>query len=385
MVASVSTPLDPTNMSAGTTTYEFPGATSASYSQGTDGSHATGNFNVTYPGQSSTLLNVFGSPYGSYGAYGIPLTPAQQKAGQAAATEAMNGQPINYATLTPQQLLPVMLNSYQTAYNEAKQTNLNRYDQILQGYQDRYAQAQKDMGALPDNWGDAQQALLNQQFGVTQSKADQQLADLGMSNTTVQPSVDAGIALQHGLASNSLADQIAMTKAQFANQRASMNAANSADTLNFMNSRQDPYPDPNTPLSIAQMMGQGSLNGLQGLLGAYGGMGGGGMGGYGGGGMGGLGGSAYGGFAGSGFSLPNFGTYLSNGGPSYQQLARDAASTATFAGMNQQQQQQAAANAPIPLNAAGAAAWAGIPQFQFGNMGVAGQDLPDPNAVLNSA
>lgn len=135
---------------------------------------------------------------------------------------------------------------------EARQANLQRYQEILSGYQ---GLKQEAMG-LVQGLGAAQQAELARRFGGIESQAYQELVNRGLAKSTVWPTVQAGIGRQYGYALANLAEQMAR-------ERLGVLTGLGGAQLQFMERRADEYPDINTLLQLAQMLGfgQGALGG----------------------------------------------------------------------------------------------------------------------------
>ena len=138
------------------------------------------------------------------------------------------------------------VNQSQNAYNQAKQANLQRYNQGIQGYTNLYNQ---EMGQA-NAFGTAQTAEINRQFNALRGSSDQNLVNSGLSNSTIQPSVNAGIERQRGYALADVAEQAARQRIGV------MQAAGNAQ-LGFLERRNDPYPDMNQIMGMAMQYGAG--------------------------------------------------------------------------------------------------------------------------------
>lgn len=177
------------------------------------------------------------------------------------------------------------------AWNAATQANLQRYNQILAGfdttsanaksaaaalqagYQDRYNQAMQALAG----YGDAEQAALNRSFANQQGALTQRMTASGLRGTTAYGTAASGLASQQALTAGQLADSIARTKLGYQSQlsqdalQAQQYGAQNLQGLDlskyaFMNSRTDAYPDVNSMAALYQARGK-----ARGSLGGYGG------------------------------------------------------------------------------------------------------------------
>jgi hypothetical protein len=128
---------------------------------------------------------------------------------------------------------------WQSAYDEAKNTNLQRYEDILGGYGQRYDDA---MGTL-QGLGDAEKADLVRSYGILGSQQNQALVNSGLSSTTIRPAV---------IQQNQSAMQRALSLVNERLQGQQLNMMNqlSGDKLAFMERREDDYPDMNLYLEL---------------------------------------------------------------------------------------------------------------------------------------
>ena len=140
-----------------------------------------------------------------------------------------------------QQGLQSLVSNYNQAYGEAKAANEARYQQMLNIANQTTNQRAADI-----------QSSYNQQS----SDAMQQLARLGMGNTTVAPTTQMGIEREKQDSLNRNADQMQQTK------------------LNIINQREDAYPDLASLQSIIAGVGSqyGGTSGLSAMLKALGGI-----------------------------------------------------------------------------------------------------------------
>lgn len=136
--------------------------------------------------------------------------------------------------------LTALVNQYNQAYAAAKAANEQRYNEML---------------GIADRTTGQRMADVRSAYGERQADAMQQLARLGMGNTTVAPTMQMGIQREQESALNRVADELQGTR------------------LGIMERRTDEYPENNVILALAQALGQGGgAAGLSGLLSALGGM-----------------------------------------------------------------------------------------------------------------
>lgn len=118
--------------------------------------------------------------------------------------------------------MSALVNQYNTAYGDARAANENRYNEML-GIADR-------------NTGQ-RQADIRQDYMGQQSDMMNQLARLGMSNTTIGANLGTGVQREMQQSLNRSADQAQQTK------------------LGIMERRTDAYPSNEVILALAQQMG----------------------------------------------------------------------------------------------------------------------------------
>jgi len=127
--------------------------------------------------------------------------------------------------------LQTLIRNYNQAYTEAKAANEARYQQMLEIANQTTGQRMADVTSA---------------YGRQSSDIMQQLARLGMGNTTIAPTMQMGVEREKQAALNRTADEMQQTK------------------LGIIERRQDEYPDSG---SIAEL--------VTALMGAYGASGGG--------------------------------------------------------------------------------------------------------------
>jgi len=117
-----------------------------------------------------------------------------------------------------------LIGSYNKAYKSARAANEARYQQML---------------GITDQTTGQRAADIRTAYGQQGADMMQNLARLGMANTTVAPTMQLGVQREQQSALNRLADEMQGTK------------------LGIMERRTDQYPDVNLITSLASMFGQG--------------------------------------------------------------------------------------------------------------------------------
>ncbi|MDO8304074.1 MAG: hypothetical protein Q7T18_12630 [Sedimentisphaerales bacterium] len=137
-----------------------------------------------------------------------------------------------------------LMADYQRNFNEAKNTNEARYNEILQGFGGITGQINEAFTGL-SNQGekDIGQATLNSKAGNTQA-----LVNSGMVGTTVLPSLNMQADNNGVSALNRLRDAISMGKLSYT-------TGNEKDKLAFMERREDTYPDAAMISNLLQQFG----------------------------------------------------------------------------------------------------------------------------------
>lgn len=131
--------------------------------------------------------------------------------------------------------LQSLVANYNTAYGQAKAANEARYQQMLD---------------IANQTTNQRAADIQSSYAGQSANAMQNLARLGMANTTVAPTMQLGIEREKQSSLNRLADEMQQTK------------------LNIINSRQDEYPDLSSIQSIIAGVGSqyGQGQGLSAML-----------------------------------------------------------------------------------------------------------------------
>lgn len=153
---------------------------------------------------------------------------------------------------------------WQQAYDQAKQANEARYQDILGGYQQRYQRGMDMLSGL----GQQQARDINELYDQQAGQQSQDLIGRGLGNSTVMQTMQTGNNRERNADLARLNDQVRQQALQ-------ADSGLSADELQFMERRNDQYPDYGLMAQLAQGMGAAGY-------GAGGGSGGGGFGGGGG-------------------------------------------------------------------------------------------------------
>ncbi len=120
--------------------------------------------------------------------------------------------------------------AYQSAYNTALGQNQANYNNILQGYQQTignqttaqqaitggYTNLYNDVMGRIQGVDQSQRLDIQDQYAQQQGQASQDLINRGLGNTTVQQSVNRGIALDRMKANIALSNQMAQLQANYA-------------------------------------------------------------------------------------------------------------------------------------------------------------------------
>ncbi len=181
---------------------------------------------------------------------------------------------------SPQSVLANLGSNYATAYNAYANNVQNQTNAINAGY-GQTAQAQADAqrgvangyGALSSSVlggiagiGTDQRAIIDRTYAQQAGRADQNLINSGLGNSTVRTNAQRGIGFDQALAQNNLANSIAQTKAGYESQigQAGLgyqgqavrdNTALSLDQLHWMNSVTNLPPDASQYSTLAQQAG----------------------------------------------------------------------------------------------------------------------------------
>lgn len=152
--------------------------------------------------------------------------------------------------------------TYQSAYANALRLNSTNYSNILKGYQGLTSSVLGNIKGM----GESAQQDITDQYAMLGGQQAQQLVSRGLGNTTVAQSVQRGLGYDQAKARTGASNQ-------FANTYAGYQSNLGQSQLNWMNSVNAPYPNPqnyiqpqypeipNRPLNQQQGGGGGSFGG----------------------------------------------------------------------------------------------------------------------------
>jgi hypothetical protein len=143
-----------------------------------------------------------------------------------------------------------LLDEMKSSYDEAKQTNLQRYGELVKDYTDRY---NRGMGEVA-NLGAQEQADIRDNYQNSLASGQQNLAARGLSGTTI------GNTMQLGNTREMNAD-LNRSKERMAQTRLDTDSRLSGDLLGFKERREDPYPDMGMYAQLLQQFGRGTGGG----------------------------------------------------------------------------------------------------------------------------
>lgn len=134
---------------------------------------------------------------------------------------------------------------YQSAYTEAKTANEQRYGEIVKGYQSRYSTAVTDLEGL----GEAEKAEIGRVYAMANAQNAQSLISSGLHSTTIAPSVRT-----QGARAES--DTLALANERIRRERLGYTTGMSKELLDFMERREDTYPDTSLYVNLMNQLGQ---------------------------------------------------------------------------------------------------------------------------------
>ncbi|MDD5457872.1 MAG: hypothetical protein PHF37_00540 [Phycisphaerae bacterium] len=146
-----------------------------------------------------------------------------------------------------QGLLGKYMKEYQSAFDEAKTANEQRYNQILGGYDTLFNDTMTGLEGM----GDAARKDVNTGYNKAFSQSMQGLVNSGLANSTIIPSVTLNNTRQRTDALNSLNEMLRREKLGYMNNI-------TGNKLAFMERREDTYPD--LGLYIQLMQGLGNVS-----------------------------------------------------------------------------------------------------------------------------
>jgi len=138
--------------------------------------------------------------------------------------------------------------SMASAYAAAKKANEDRYNQILQGYTDRYNTTMNDLGQFSQQG----QTDITNQGQQQKAMMEQGAVSRGLGNTTVTDALQRGINTDTQSNLNRFNDQVLNRKLSYEGQQ-------SQDKLGFMERRNDVYPNLGQYASLMQGAGAAGM------------------------------------------------------------------------------------------------------------------------------
>jgi hypothetical protein len=181
-----------------------------------------------------------------------------------------------------------LIGEYQTAYNEAKAANLQRYEEILAGYGTRYNEAQAALGqtrtaitgklasnraeVLSDlqGLGEKELAGIGRRYTKERASASQGLISSGLHSTTVAPAVLGGVTRREGYAVAEAQERLRREKLGYISQLGAQELQSlkelssqelmaktglKKEELDFMERREDEYPSESLYVQLMQGLG----------------------------------------------------------------------------------------------------------------------------------
>ncbi|MCA9366697.1 hypothetical protein KC887_00325 [Candidatus Kaiserbacteria bacterium] len=156
----------------------------------------------------------------------------------------------NQMKASGQSPLGALVSEYQRAQNDAVQANEQRYQNILAGYNDRWQRAMSELA----NVGNQQRADLNRGYDAMAGQINANSIDRGLSNSTVRDTMLMGNQRERSMASNRLEE--ALTR-----ERLGYDTGLQGDLLQFMERRNDTYPQLGQLTDLARMLGMATPSG----------------------------------------------------------------------------------------------------------------------------
>lgn len=160
----------------------------------------------------------------------------------------------------------VLKQEYQTAYGEAKEANIKRYEEILAGYKTRYGTAmetlasgrQEIMSGL-QGLGEEELAGIGRRYTKERASTAQHLISSGLHSTTVAPAVQAGVTRREGYAVGEARERLRRERLgylkQLSAQELMMQTGLKKEELDFMERREDLYPSESLYVQLMSGLG----------------------------------------------------------------------------------------------------------------------------------
>jgi hypothetical protein len=155
---------------------------------------------------------------------------------------------------------------YQTAYNQAKAANEERYQEILTGYKTRYGTAtdklasnRAEVMSSLEGLGEAELAGIGRRYNKEMASVSQGLISSGLHSTTVAPAVKAGVTKREGYAVAEAQERLRREKlsylSQLGDKELMMQTGLTKEQLDFMERREDEYPSESLYVQLMQGLG----------------------------------------------------------------------------------------------------------------------------------
>lgn len=143
---------------------------------------------------------------------------------------------------------------YETAYSEAKTANLERYGEIKGLYDTRYSDATSRLASTRqevlsglEGLGEAEKAGIRRDYDRRGSQISQNLISSGLHSTTIAPTIQGQNIRQRGYALGEAEERLRRERlghiSDLGQQELAYTTGLSKEKLDFMERREDPYPD----------------------------------------------------------------------------------------------------------------------------------------------
>lgn len=140
---------------------------------------------------------------------------------------------------------PSLYDQYQMAYDRARKENLERYQDILGGYAERYRRGTRNL----EQEGDYERQDIKAAHRQYRGQLRGNLVNRGLTGTTVAPTMMQGAIRNENRDVGALNDRMSQ-------RRRALEAGLSGDMLSFMERRTDSYPDLNQLINLQMMAGR---------------------------------------------------------------------------------------------------------------------------------
>lgn len=210
---------------------------------------AGGYANVGYNINTGTYGGNPGYGYGSYDPYAAYYAQVAQLQQQALAAQQQR-----------QQFLQNIYKNYQQAQDAANQKNTERYNQIVNGYEDLW---NRSMGYL-DNQGNQERRDIQDQYQQNAGYIEQDTINRGLNNSTIRNSLLGGNMRRMDRSMGELDERLNR-------QRLGVDQSIVDNLYGVIERRTDSGPDLNQYISLMNALGQGGVGGGYSMFGGGGG------------------------------------------------------------------------------------------------------------------